>query len=87
MEVKGEIIHIGETETVGNAFRKRQVVVETQEQYKQQIAIDFVQDKTSLLDQFSIGNNVSVSINIRGNEHNGKYYVNLNGWKISLVTG
>jgi len=86
MEVKGKIIHIGETGTVGSAFRKRQVVVETEEQYKQQIAIDFVQDKVSVLDQFNIGDNVSVSINIRGNEYNGKWFVNLNGWKISSVS-
>jgi hypothetical protein len=88
-EVKGKIIHIGETETVGSAgtFKKRQVVVKTDEQFAQEIPVDFVQDKTSLLDQFSIGQNVNVSINIRGNQFNGKWFVNLNGWKISLITG
>lgn len=85
-EIKGKIIHIGQTETVGNAFKKRQVVVETAETYPQRISIDFVQDKTSLLDQFQVGNEVSVSVNIRGNAFNGKWYVNLSGWRISKVT-
>lgn len=84
MEVLGKIIKIGETETVGSAgtFKKRLVVVETSEQYSQKIPVDFVQDKTSLLDNYSIGQEVKVSINIRGNEYQGKYYVSLDGWRI-----
>lgn len=87
-EVIGKIIHIGETETVGSAgtFKKRLVVVETSEQYAQKIPVDFVQDKTSMLDKFKIGDSVNVSINIRGNEYNGKYYCSLNGWRISKIT-
>lgn len=83
-EVTGKIIKIGETETVGSAgtFKKRLVVVETSEQYPQKIPVDFVQDKTALLDSFMIGSDVVVSVNVRGNEYNGKYYVSLNGWKI-----
>jgi hypothetical protein len=85
MELNGKIIVIGNTETVGSAgtFKKRQLVIETSEQYPQKVSIDFVQDKTSLLDNYAIGNDVNVDINIRGNEYNGKYYVSLNGWKIA----
>ena len=84
-EVIGKIIVLNDTETVGSAgtFRKRLVVIETDEQYKQSIPIDFVQDKTGLLDAYNIGDNVVVCINIRGNSYNGKYYVSLNGWKIN----
>lgn len=84
MEVTGKIIHIGETETVGSAgtFKKRLLLVETNEQYPQKIPVDFVQDKTALLDAFMIGSDVVVSVNVRGNEYNGKYYASLNGWKI-----
>ena len=85
MEITGKIIVIGQTETVGSAgtFKKRQLVVATEEQYSQQVAIDFVQDKTSLLDNFSLGDSVAVGINIRGNEYQGRYFVSLNGWKIN----
>ena len=83
MELKGKIHLIGETEEIGNnGFTKRLVVIATDEQYVQYIPIDFIKDKTSLLDNFSIGAGVKISVNVRGNEYNGKYYVNLNGWRI-----
>lgn len=86
-EVIGKIIVIGNEEIVGSAgtFKKRLLVVETDEQYKQKIPIDFVQDKCSLLDNYAVGNDVKVSINIRGNEYNSKYYVSLYGWRIEKV--
>lgn len=85
MEVIGKIIVLNDTETVGSAgtFKKRTLVVETDEQYKQSIPIYFVKDKTSVLDSYKVGDSVVVGINIRVNEYNGKYYVSLNGWKIN----
>jgi hypothetical protein len=84
MELTGKIAVLGNTETVGNnGFTKRQIVIETSEQYPQKLAIDFVKDKCSILDNFKTGDNVTVAINLRGSEYNGKYYVNLQGWKIA----
>jgi len=85
-EVLGSIIHIGNTETVGSAgtFKKRLLVVKTDEQYPQEVPIDFVQDKCNILDKYSIGQSVKVAINIRGNSYNEKWYCSLNGWKIEL---
>lgn len=83
MNIIGKIHLIGETETVGtNGFTKRLVVIETSEQYSQKIPIDFVKDKTSVLDSYKVGDNVNVSVNCRGSEYQGKYYVNLQGWKL-----
>lgn len=83
MELQGEIIKIGETETFGaKGFKKRQVVVKTNSQYPQTIPVDFTQDKCSVLDIYSIGDFVNIAINIQGSEWQGKYYVNLQGWKI-----
>ena len=88
-EITGKIIVLNDAELVGAAktFKKRVVVVETSEQYPQKIGIDFVQDKTSVLDKYKIGDEVKVSTNIRGQEYNGKYYVSLNGWKIEKLSG
>jgi len=83
-EVIGSIIHIGNTETVGSAgtFKKRLLVVKTDEQYPQEVPIDFVQDKCEVLDKYAVGQSVKVGINIRGNSYNGKWYCSLNGWRI-----
>jgi len=89
MNIEGKIIHIGETETVGSAgtFKKRLLVVKSNEEYPQEIPIDFVQAKTDLLDKYVTGQDVSVSINIRGNSYNGKWYCSLNGWRIERTSG
>jgi len=87
MEISGKVKVIGKTEVVGSAgtFKKRTIVVSTEEQYVQHVPIDFVQDKTSILDNYSVGQQVKVSVNVRGNEYNGKYYVSLQGWKIEKL--
>jgi hypothetical protein len=83
MELQGQIILIGETETFGaKGFKKRQLVIKTDAQYPQTIPVDFTQDKCSILDSYSIGQFVNVSINVQGSEWKGKYYVNLQAWKI-----
>lgn len=88
MEVQGKIKMIGETATFGNnGFRKREVVVTTEEQYPQHIMIEFVQDKTDLLNSYQVGQNVKVSINLRGREWvnpqgETKYFNSVQGWRI-----
>ncbi len=88
MVVQGNIKSISQTETFGNnGFQKREVIVTTNEQYPQTLPIEFVQDKTSLLDNFSEGQSVKVSINLRGREWTSpqgevKYFVSIQGWKI-----
>lgn len=88
MEVQGKIKMIGETQTFGNnGFRKREVVVTTEEQYPQHLAIEFVQDKTELLNNYKVGQNVKISINLRGREWTNpqgevKYFNSIQGWRI-----
>ena len=86
MDVSGKIIVIGETETVGaKGFQKRLLVVETDDpKFAQKIPVEFVKDKTEVLDNFSVGQQVTVQFNLRGNEYNGRYYVSLQGWKIEF---
>lgn len=83
MELQGEIIIIGQTETFGaKGFKKRQLVIKTDSQYPQTIPVDFTQDKCSILDSYEVGQFVNVAINVQGSEWQGKYYVNLQAWKI-----
>ena len=88
MEITGTIKLIGQTETVGEkGFKKRLVVITTNEQYPQSLPVEFVKDKTSLLDNFTECEQVKCSINLRGSEYNGKYYCNIQGWKIESDGG
>lgn len=88
MQVEGVIKLIDVTREYGsNGFRKRELVVTTEEQYPQPIMIEFVQDKTNLLDSYQVGQKVRVSINIRGREWvnpqgETKYFNSLQGWRI-----
>ena len=88
MEVQGKIKLIGETKTFGNnGFRKREVVVTTEEQYPQHIMIEFVQDKCDLLNNFSVGQPVKIGVNLRGREWvnpqgETKYFNSIQGWRI-----
>lgn len=88
MEVQGKIKLIGETQTFGaNGFRKRELVVTTNEQYPQHILIEFIQDKCDLLDHYQVGQEVKVNINLRGREWQNpqgeiKHFNSIQGWRI-----
>lgn len=88
MEVQGKIKMIGETQTFGsNGFRKRELVITTEEQYPQHILVEFVQDKTDLLNNFQVGQSVKVNINLKGREWinpqgETKYFNSIQGWRI-----
>ena len=89
MVVSGKIKVIQEVEEKGT-FKSRNVVVTTEEQYPQHIAIQFVQDKCSILDSYAVGQSVEVSINLRGREWIdpqgvSKYFNTIQGWKINKV--
>lgn len=86
MEVRGIVKSVGETENVGKAkpFLKRTLVVTTDEKYPQTLPVEFVQDKTELLDKVSEGDRVEVSINLRGSEYKGKYYPSIQGWRVNV---
>ena len=83
MEITGTIKVLGNSEKVSDKLTKLQVVVTTDEQYPQDLPIDFLNDKVDLLKNFKVGNKVIIGINLRGREYNGKYYNNIVGWRIS----
>ena len=85
--VKGKVKVIQDLETFASGFSKQGIVITTDEKYPQDIKLDFVKDKTAMLDSLSIGDDVEISYNLRGNEYKGKYYVNLEGWKIDSSAG
>lgn len=91
MEVTGIIRKIEDTQQIKETFKKRSLILTTEEQYPQHLNIEFLQDKTSILDQYNEGDKVTVGINLRGREWTSpqgevKYFNSINGWKIDRVS-
>lgn len=87
-EIEGTIKVIMDIMTFGSGFTKREFVITSgDDKYPQDIKMEFVKDKTALLDRFRPGQRVKVGFEIRGNENNGKYYVSLSAWRINPADG
>lgn len=88
MQVTGKIKVIGDVQTFGEkGFKKRELVVTTEDQYPQQILIEFIQDKCDLLNNHAVGQDVKVSINLHRREWinsqgEAKYFNTIQGWRI-----
>ena len=91
MEVLGSVHHLGESITVSASYEKRELVIKTDEQYPQFIAIEFPQGKCNdVLDTLSIGTEIKVGINLCGREWvnpqgETKYFNSIKGWKVDKV--
>jgi len=88
MEVTGKIKVVEQTKEIGTGgFKKRDVVVTTDETYPQHILIQFVQDKCDSLDNYKVGESVVIGINLRGREWTNPqgetvYFNTIQGWRI-----
>lgn len=85
LNIEGTIKVIGDTQEFDSGFKKRQFVISTAAEYPQDLAMQFYRDKVDILDKYKVGEKVTVWFNLGGNEHNGKYYVNLAAWRIAKV--
>lgn len=91
MEVTGKIKLINDEQTFGaSGFRKREVVITTNEQYPQMLMVEFVQDKCDLLNSYQVGQDVKIAINLRGREWINpegvaKYFNSIQGWRIEVL--
>ena len=84
----GTVVEVFETQNISDKFSKRLIKLDIDEDtdYSQRVVVEFVNDKTPLLNKYSAGDNVTVDINIRGKdfEKDGKTsnFTKLNGWRI-----
>ena len=84
MEIKGKIIvalpeQSGVSKT-GNAWKKREYVLETMETYPRKVHFDFFGERA---DQYplSVGDVITLSFDIESREYNGRWYTSIRGWK------
>jgi hypothetical protein len=89
-QIKGTAIKIGDTQQISDKFKKRELIVKTEEQYPQVICVEFVQDKTTELDRVRLNDQVEIEVNIQGREWTSpsgdtKYFTSLKAWKLDIL--
>ena len=90
MKLQGKIYKISEEQVISDKFKKREFILhDDSSQFPQYLGIQTTQERCSLLDKFNIGDNVEVSINLRGSKDlwtnkQGEEvaFVNIDAWKI-----
>ena len=84
MNVFGEIHEVGQVVNHTETFKTAKFVLETQDQYPQKLQFQLLNDKADLSSVIKPGQFAKVHFHIKGKEWKGKYYTNLNAWKIDL---
>lgn len=82
MELKGTVHDILNIQEVNDKFSKQTVILKTVGEHPQYIPIDFINKNIRLVDNLMPSQQITVHINLNGKEYNGKYFVNVIGWKI-----
>ncbi len=90
LSVKGKIERIIKPESgvsrAGKEWTKQEFVIETEEQFPKKVCFTLFGDKTSLISSLEAGEEVEVSFNIESREYNGKWFHNINAWKIDKAS-
>lgn len=73
------------TSKAGKEWQKRDFVIETQDQFPKKIAFSMFGDKIDMIEQYKIGDILNVSFNLESREYNGKWYHNVNAWRIESI--
>ncbi|MEE9321929.1 MAG: DUF3127 domain-containing protein [Granulosicoccus sp.] len=87
-KAEGKLHKIFDTEQKSGTFQAREFVIEVADgQYPQMVKFQLVQDKCTLIDDYSEGDQIVVEFDLRGREWNEKYFTNLQAWKIARADG
>ena len=93
-EIGGKLIALYNTVQRSETFKTREFVIENSEESNGRVFTSYIkfqctQDRTSILDKFSTGDNLKVHFNLRGSKWNkdGKdnYITNLDAWRIEYA--
>lgn len=89
MQVKGKLQQILKLESgvskAGKEWKKQDFVLVTNEQFPKTVCFTLFGDKISLLDGIHEGTELDVSFSLESRDFNGKWYHNINAWKIDRV--
>jgi hypothetical protein len=87
LKINGKLLKILPIETIisksGKEYSKQNFVINTGDQFNPEVCIGLFGDKVDLLNGVNVGDELTVSINVSSREFNGKYYTQVDGWKIA----
>jgi single-strand DNA-binding protein len=86
-ETEGILHKKYEIESKSSSFQTREFVITTEGTYPQYVKFQLTQDKCGVIDPCNEGEKVKVYFDLRGREWQGKYFTNLNAWKVEKVSG
>jgi hypothetical protein len=93
MEITGQIKEVFATQTISEKFKKREFVLTTDGStpYPNHLLIQVTNAKCDLLNSYSSGDEVTVSINLRGREYQNptkgtQYFNSIEAWAIKGVS-
>ena len=74
------------TSKAGKEWKKQSFIVDIGTQYNPEICFQlFGEDKINMIEHYNIGDEVEVSFNLSSREWNGKYFHNVDAWKIEKI--
>jgi hypothetical protein len=91
MYLVGSIAEIGDVQTYGaSGFRRRDVILKTEDKYPQEITVEFHQEKIDVINNLKVGQNTKIYINILGKKYTDKNgalrrFNTIKGWKVEAA--
>ena len=92
LEITGKLIKILDEESgtskAGKEWKKQSFVIDTGAQFSPEVCFSlFGEKKTTMLQDVRPGEEIKVAFNLSSREYNGKYYHNIDAWKIEKTSG
>lgn len=87
MEIKGKVIFVSEiasgTSKSGNAWQKCEFCIETDGQYPKKVCFTLFGDRVKICPK--VGDVVNVGFDIDAHDYNGRWFNQINAWKVEAV--
>lgn len=87
--IKGTLLKVLPTENgtskAGKDWSKRAFVIKTDDDYPKEVCFSLFGEKVTIIDNYKVGDSIDVSFNLSSREYNGKYYHNIDAWRITAA--
>ena len=88
LAITGKLVKVLEVESgtskAGKEWKKQSFVIDTGAQFNPEVCFSlFGEDKITMLQDINPGEEIEVSFNLSSREYNGRYYHNIDAWRIN----